>query len=801
MESDAQGLRRRMEELQAAIQAKVATCHALEAINGQLLAAIGSNTEHQLGIGIMLQQDLRSKYFTVISVSPTGPAAHHASLRAGVVITHIDGVHLAGLTVDEVQSLLLGPEHALVELRCLPQLNAPSAVPNAAGSFGDIPRNNIRARSREFNSMLLNTTSAAKEMLTISSSFLLLPPLPPLPPPTPPTPRTLEGHELLFGSTHVATNEDGKSNGGAPHSTLCTDDAGAFLVHVLRSCANPSANPISAASGAEGALHHEIAKEAEEAACRVRALRGDNTSLQECVESLLRALAMQANAAGDAQKAARESWELTFGAGKQRSKLAFLASKPDFDEDEPAADDVGSVGASKFIETTGDGSIGDGGGGGGGGAGIAAIYWLGAGSAQVNRDMKVRRLVEAAQKTVHRHTFSKVLSIAPLERKYARALTFENFFHSHGRQHAHSLEELMQQFAAVVRLCEQSLHLQASQREELSTNTLALEQMQARLDAMTRELDEEQEARQRLAGLSTKQSKELSQLQQRCITLEKQVALLSDNLAAAQDTADEMAKREANAVSAEGACRKNLHMLNDKLMQLTVKASKSEIALQVTTKERNQLQASLKSGTVELQRRYKELEKTADSRARGWDACRENLERGKAKLVRLESENTRLNRELQRKRETIESQIEEIHTLRLHPVGIGIYLADKTLEIKQLVESAAAYASGQIRVGDFIVAIDGVEVGSKNIKIVREMLLGSPGSWVSLELKRWVEGEKVDCAYASSNRQDVRKSKKEIIQNSMDSERLIVTGSSVKRDLIVSKETCSPSIATACLCV
>ena len=335
----------------------------------------------------------------------------------------------------------------------------------------------------------------------------------------------------------------------------------------------------------------------------------------------------------------------------------------------------------------------------------------------------------------------------------------------------------MQQFAAVVRLCEQSLHVQASQREELSTNTLALEQMQARLDAMTRALDEEQETRHRLAGLSTKQSKELSQLQQRCLTLEKQVVLLSENLAAAQGTADEMTKREANAVSAEGACRKDLHILNDKLVQLTVKASKSEIALQVTTKERNQLHASLKSETTELQRRYKELEKTADSRARGWDTCRENLERGKAKLVQLESENTRLKRELQRKRETIESQIEEIHTLRLHPVGIGIYLADKTLEIKQLVECAAAHASGQIRVGDFIVAIDGEEVGSKNIKIVREMLLGPPGSWVSLELKRCIlEGENVDCAHVSRNSQDVRKSKKEIIQSRMDSERLIVTG-------------------------
>ena len=130
------------------------------------------------------------------------------------------------------------------------------------------------------------------------------------------------------------------------------------------------------------------------------------------MESLLRALAMQANAAGDAQKAARESWELTFGAGKARSKqalLAFLPLKLEFDEDEPTADDVGRVSASKSIETTGesgeagDGSIDDG-----------VIYRSGAGSAQVNRDMKVCRLVEAARKTVQRHAFSRVLPIVPL---------------------------------------------------------------------------------------------------------------------------------------------------------------------------------------------------------------------------------------------------------------------------------------------------------------------------------------------------------------------------------------------------
>ena len=44
-------------------------------------------------------------------------------------------------------------------------------------------------------------------------------------------------------------------------------------------------------------------------------------------------------------------------------------------------------------------------------------------------------------------------------------------------------------------------------------------------------------------------------------------------------------------------------------------------------------------------------------------------------------------------------QVQEIHTLRLHPVGVGIYIADKTLEIKQIVENGSAAASGQIRAG------------------------------------------------------------------------------------------------------
>jgi len=689
---ESQALRHQLQQLQARMEAKEATCDGLEDMNQQLLAAIRSNSDLQYGIGLTLQQDLRSPYFTVAAVAPTGPAVHHASLAAGVVITHIDGVDLAGLDLDQVQTLLLGPENAPVELGCLP--HSPATPTEAASGTGGTPRNRERVLSGDFNNMLLSTTIAAKEMLS----------------------------GKLFGSTHSAADEENDS----------ADDARAFRVHVLRRRAHTNRN--SAASVTEMTSHKEMA---QEAVCCVQALRGENTSLRACVEAFMREIASQASAAGDAERSVKETWALTFGGHMPESKvaLALPGVNPDFDEDEPRADDVGSVGASRWSGESGEGGMAE-------GQRAAA----GEGSrVEVTRDMKVRRLVEAAQKSLH----------------------------AHRQQHALFIAELVQDFDNVARMCEQSLHLQASQREKASADAHALEHMQTRLDTLTRDLEEEQKIRQHLAALSKTQSKELSQLQHRCISLEKQVALLSSDLAAASATAEQMTKREAIAKSSEGACRKDLHMLNDKLSQLTGKVVKSESALLAITKERDSLQASLKSETADLQRRYKELGKTADSRARGWSTCKENLERAKSKQVQLESENMRLKRELQRQKETIENQIEEIHTLRLHPVGIGIYIADKTFEIRQLVESAAAHASGQIHVGDFLVAIDGQDIESQSIKIVREMLLGPPGSWVSLELKRWV--------VPADNNDNIdegrpRKGKNEIIKKSVNSDPLIVTG-------------------------
>ena len=73
-------------------------------------------------------------------------------------------------------------------------------------------------------------------------------------------------------------------------------------------------------------------------------------------------------------------------------------------------------------------------------------------------------------------------------------------------------------------------------------------------------------------------------------------------------------------------------------------------------------------------------------------------------------------------------------------VGVGIHLAEKTWEIKRLVEGGSADLSEQIFAGDFLKSIDGKDIELESMKTVRDMLLGPPGSWVSLEVKRCSAG-------------------------------------------------------------
>ena len=82
-----------------------------------------------------------------------------------------------------------------------------------------------------------------------------------------------------------------------------------------------------------------------------------------------------------------------------------------------------------------------------------------------------------------------------------------------------------------------------------------------------------------------------------------------------------------------------------------------------------------------------------------------------------------------------------------------------------------SYLTSSGHAGDFLKAIDGVDVEQESIKSVREMLLGPPGSWVSLELIR----------YTAQPRRE-RKKQEIVVKDSVDTsranaeERTIVTG-------------------------
>ena len=71
-----------------------------------LLSAINAHVERVCGVGIMLRSDDFSPYVAIKSVSLRGAANRNASLQVGVRITHIDGVLLAGLGLDQVYALL-----------------------------------------------------------------------------------------------------------------------------------------------------------------------------------------------------------------------------------------------------------------------------------------------------------------------------------------------------------------------------------------------------------------------------------------------------------------------------------------------------------------------------------------------------------------------------------------------------------------------------------------------------------------------------------------------------------------------
>mmetsp|Transcript_15598 Transcript_15598/g.24255 ORF Transcript_15598/g.24255 Transcript_15598/m.24255 type:complete len:150 (+) Transcript_15598:153-602(+) len=82
-------------------------------------------------------------------------------------------------------------------------------------------------------------------------------------------------------------------------------------------------------------------------------------------------------------------------------------------------------------------------------------------------------------------------------------------------------------------------------------------------------------------------------------------------------------------------------------------------------------------------------------------------------------------------------------------VGIGAYFQkSKTdpsgLSVKSLLSGSPAQTCNRIKVGDIIMSVDGMEVYGKKLAELAEVLLGPPGSPVTLKFKESKSGEVYD---------------------------------------------------------
>ena len=146
--------------------------------------------------------------------------------------------------------------------------------------------------------------------------------------------------------------------------------------------------------------------------------------------------------------------------------------------------------------------------------------------------------------------------------------------------------------------------------------------------------------------------------------LEQTAALLVKAEAASNKMSCDLKKQEAELEQAK--CE--VHELRGKMLSMNKLFTKTQHDLGVVSNEKQTVQRNMETTAGELKKRLKELEKIADSRIKGWNTCRESLDQCKAKQVVAETENAKLKREVQRQREALEAQLQEIHTLRLRPV-------------------------------------------------------------------------------------------------------------------------------------
>jgi C-terminal processing protease CtpA/Prc len=103
----------------------------------------------------------------------------------------------------------------------------------------------------------------------------------------------------------------------------------------------------------------------------------------------------------------------------------------------------------------------------------------------------------------------------------------------------------------------------------------------------------------------------------------------------------------------------------------------------------------------------------------------------------LEVENRRLSAEIDRLKALLNQQQKAPKM-----VGIGMRITDeKPHRVTEIVAGGAAYQSGEIAVGDYILEVGRMVVSQHSIETIRKNVLGQAGSYVDLVLDRRDEND------------------------------------------------------------
>ncbi len=78
-------------------------------------ALMESTTGTYYGIGAVVQQDLRTMYITIVKPYVDGPA-YKAGMLPGDIIYMVDGVDVSGMNIDNVVTMMKGPEGTIVKV-------------------------------------------------------------------------------------------------------------------------------------------------------------------------------------------------------------------------------------------------------------------------------------------------------------------------------------------------------------------------------------------------------------------------------------------------------------------------------------------------------------------------------------------------------------------------------------------------------------------------------------------------------------------------------------------------------------